>query len=84
MECLGRELDLEFCQKIIRKGMKSFVKNYVMQYDNCKEVPVHFVGSIAYYLKDELQHAFDKHNLQLGNVLRRPIDGLISYHVANK
>ncbi|RVT73433.1 N-acetylglucosamine kinase [Flavobacterium sufflavum] len=76
--------DTEFCQKIIRKGMKSFVKNYVMQYDNCKEVPVHFVGSIAYYLKDELQHAFDKYNLQLGNVLRRPIDGLISYHVANQ
>lgn len=76
--------DTEFCQKIIRKGMKSFVKNYVQQYDNCKEVPVHFVGSIAYYLKDELQHTFDKYNLQLGNVLRRPIDGLISYHVANK
>ncbi len=55
-----------------------------MQYDNCKEVPVHFVGSIAYYLRDELQKTFDKYNLQLGNVLRRPIDGLISYHVANK
>lgn len=76
--------DTEFCQKIIRKGMKSFVKNYVQQYDNCKEVPVHFIGSIAYYLKDELQLTFDKYNLQLGNVLRRPIDGLISYHVANK
>ncbi len=76
--------DTEFCQKIIRKGMKSFVKNYVMQYENCYEVPVHFVGSIAYYLRDELQHAFDKYNLELGNVLRRPIDGLISYHVANQ
>lgn len=76
--------DTEFCQKIIRKGMKTFVKNYVQQFDNCKEVPVHFVGSIAYYLKDELQYTFDKYNLKLGNVLRRPIDGLISYHVANK
>jgi N-acetylglucosamine kinase-like BadF-type ATPase len=76
--------DTEFCQKIIRKGMKSFVKNYVQQFDNCREVPVHFVGSIAYYLKDELQQTFDKYNLQLGNVLRRPIDGLIAYHVANK
>jgi N-acetylglucosamine kinase-like BadF-type ATPase len=76
--------DTEFCQKIIRKGMKTFVKNYVQQFDNCREVPVHFVGSIAYYLKDELQYTFDKYNLQLGNVLRRPIDGLISYHVANK
>jgi N-acetylglucosamine kinase-like BadF-type ATPase len=74
----------EFCKKIIFKGMKSFVKNYIRQYDNCKEVPVHFVGSIAFYLKDELQEIFDKYEMTLGNVLRRPIDGLIAYHVANK
>jgi N-acetylglucosamine kinase-like BadF-type ATPase len=74
----------EFCKKIIFKGMKSFVKNYIRQYDNCKEVPVHFVGSIAFYLKDELQTTFDKYELKLGNVLRRPIDGLIAYHITNK
>lgn len=76
--------ETEFCKKIIFKGMKSFVKNYIRQYDNCKEVPVHFVGSIAFYLKDELQITFDKYELKLGNVLRRPIDGLIAYHITNK
>ncbi|WP_338408663.1 N-acetylglucosamine kinase [uncultured Flavobacterium sp.] len=76
--------DTEFCKKIIFKGMKSFVKNYIRQYDNCKEVPVHFVGSIAFYLKDELQITFDKYEMKLGNVLRRPIDGLIAYHITNK
>ncbi len=76
--------ETEFCKKIIFKGMKSFVKNYIKQFDNYKEVPVHFVGSIAFYLKDELQETFDKYELQLGNVLRRPIDGLIAYHIANK
>ena len=74
----------EFCKKIIFKGMKSFIKNYIQQYDNCKEVPVHFVGSIAFYLKDELQIMFDKYEMKLGNVLRRPIDGLIAYHISNK
>ncbi|MFL9829295.1 N-acetylglucosamine kinase [Flavobacterium sp. ARAG 55.4] len=81
---LIKHKDTSFCQKIIRKAMKSFIKNYIMQYENCSDVPVHFVGSIAYYLKDELQLAFDKYDLELGNVLRRPIDGLISYHIANK
>ncbi len=76
--------ETEFCKKIIFKGMKSFVKNYIMQYENHKEVPIHFIGSIAFYLKDELQITFNKYNLQLGNVLRRPIDGLIDYHVVNK
>jgi N-acetylglucosamine kinase-like BadF-type ATPase len=73
----------EFCKKIIYKGMKSFVKNYIKQYDNHQEIPVHFVGSIAFYLREELQVTFDKYELKLGNVLRRPIDGLIAYHVAN-
>ena len=76
--------DTEFCQKIIFKGMKSFIRNYIRQYDNCQEVPVHFVGSIAFYLKDELQIMFDKYDMKLGNVLRRPIDGLIAYHNTNK
>ena len=52
--------------------------------DPHQEVPVHFVGSIAFYLKDELEVTFDKYQIKLGNVLRRPIDGLIAYHVANK
>jgi len=76
--------ETEFCKKIIYKGMKSFVENYIEQYDNCRKIPIHFVGSIAFYLKDELEHIFDKYDLQLGNVLRRPIDGLIAYHIANK
>jgi hypothetical protein len=55
-----------------------------MQYENCKTVPVHFVGSIAFYLKDELTEILSKYDIKIGNVLRRPIDGLIAYHVLNK
>ena len=76
--------DHEFCKKIIKKELKSFVKNYIMQYENHKEVPVHFVGSIAFYLKEELEVVLTKYNIKIGNVLRRPIDGLIAYHILNK
>jgi hypothetical protein len=64
--------------------MEDFVENYIGQFENRHELPIHFVGSIAFYLKDELAQIFEKHNLKLGNVLRRPIDGLIAYHVINK
>jgi N-acetylglucosamine kinase-like BadF-type ATPase len=76
--------DEAFFQKIIKKELKSFVKNYIMQYDNYKEVPIHFVGSIAFYLKDELEEVLGKYDIKIGNVLRRPIDGLIAYHILNK
>ncbi|WP_374540030.1 BadF/BadG/BcrA/BcrD ATPase family protein [Flavobacterium sp.] len=71
-------------QSFIREEMTAFIENYIMQYDNCKEVPVHFVGSIAFYLKDELKTILSENGIQMGNVLRRPIDGLIEFHVANK
>jgi len=74
----------EFCKKIIFSSMEDFVELFIKQYDNYKEVPVHFIGSIAFYLKDELQTVLSKHKIKLGNVLRRPIDGLIAYHSLNK
>ncbi len=73
-----------FCKKIIYKELNKFVKNYIMQYDNYQTVPVHFVGSIAFYLKEELAEILSKYEIKLGNVLRRPIDGLIAYHILNK
>ena len=76
--------DNEFCKKIIRRELKDFTKNYIMQYENCHDVPVHFVGSIAFYLKDELEQILNKYDIKMVNVLRRPIDGLIAYHVLNK
>lgn len=76
--------DEVFCQKIIFAAMEDFVENYIKQYDNAKEVPIHFIGSIAFYLKEELEIVLKKHHLNLGNVLRRPIDGLIQYHIMNK
>ncbi len=75
--------DEEYCQKLVRKDMQVFVDNYITQYDNCKEVPVHFIGSIAFYLKEELKEILEFNGLSIGNVLRRPIDGLIQFHLLN-
>jgi len=75
--------DEEYCQKLVRKDMQVFVDNYITQYENCKEVPVHFIGSIAFYLKEELKEVLESNGLTIGNVLRRPIDGLIDFHVLN-
>jgi len=81
---LIKHKDTEFCKKFIKLEMEDFVENYIKQYENYKEIPVHFVGSIAFYLKDELQEILSQHSIILGNVLRRPIDGLIAYHILNK
>lgn len=81
---LIKHKDTEFCKQYIEMEMVDFIENYIMQFENCKEIPVHFVGSIAFYLKDELTTILNRYGITIGNVLRRPIDGLIAYHVLNK
>lgn len=74
--------DEEYSQHLIRKGMQLFINNAISQYEQAKQVPVHFVGSIAYYLQEELAEVMKENELQLGRVLRRPIDGLVDYHMS--
>jgi len=81
---LIKNKDTDFCKQYIALELEDFVENYIKQFDNHTTVPVHFVGSIAFYLKDELETILSKNNIKIGNVLRRPIDGLIAYHVLNK
>jgi len=72
--------DLEYSKNMIKKGFILFIENQIEQFDNHKDVELHFVGSIGYYLKDELKEVIDSKNLKLGKVLRRPIEGLVAYH----
>ena len=77
---LVQNKDLKYSKKLIKKGFNLFISNQIRQFDNCKDVELHFVGSIGFYLKDELEKRINKKNLKLGKVLRRPIEGLVAYH----
>jgi|TARA_Y100000992_G_scaffold289167_1_gene243465 N-acetylglucosamine kinase-like BadF-type ATPase len=72
--------DHPLMKEIIVKGLKRFIEHQILQFDDCKRVPIHFVGSIAFYLKNEIKQTLNTYGLSLGNVIQRPIDGLLKYH----
>ncbi len=72
--------DADYSQGLIKKGLNLFVKNQVLQFENATAIPIHFIGSIAHYLKDELTQVLTENGLSIGKVLRKPIDGLVEYH----
>ena len=65
---------------IIEDGLQRFISHQILQFDDAKEVPIHFIGSIAHYLKDEIDEALKKNGLSLGSVVKRPIDSLVEHH----
>lgn len=69
-----------YFNRVLHKGMKDFFKNRILPYKESQEVPIHFVGSIAYFASDIIKDVARFHLLKIGNIVRRPIDGLIDYH----
>lgn len=67
-------------QDIIAKGLQRFIDHQIFQFDDAHKIPVHFIGSIAYFLEDEIRLAFQRNDLQLGKIVKRPIDELVNFH----
>ena len=72
--------DSDYGQSLIKRGFDLFIERQILQFENAKEVPIHFVGSISFYLKDELKKSLSNYGLQAGNIIRKPIDGLLEFH----
>ncbi|MFD0836436.1 BadF/BadG/BcrA/BcrD ATPase family protein [Mariniflexile aquimaris] len=73
--------DSEYILALIKKGIRVFVKNYIMQYkEELKSIPVHFAGSIAYFSQDQIKEVAKEMGFTVGNFERRPIEGLVAFH----
>ncbi|MEN8125516.1 MAG: BadF/BadG/BcrA/BcrD ATPase family protein [Bacteroidota bacterium] len=70
----------DYAQGVIKTGLRSFVENQILQFDESANVPVYFVGSIAHFLSDELKEVLGEYNLKLGKIVRHPIITLAKHH----
>ena len=73
--------DDPYMQTMIHEGLRRFIRHQLFQFNNAKDVPIHFVGSISYFLKDEVELILKEFDLTIGTVVKRPIDQLVKYHV---
>ncbi|MGI9540618.1 MAG: N-acetylglucosamine kinase, partial [Flavobacteriaceae bacterium] len=77
---LIKHKNIPLFQDIIAKGLMRFINHQILQFDNAKEVPIHFIGSISHFLKDEIETALKRKGLTMGRIVQRPIDELVKYH----
>ncbi len=74
--------EAKYIKSLIDKGLTLFIKNMILQFKNeIKTVPVHFAGSIAFFLQDEIKEISKQFGVTVGNFQRRPIEGLVDYHL---
>jgi N-acetylglucosamine kinase-like BadF-type ATPase len=67
-------------ENIIEDGINDFFFNHIYKYRESWNLPINFIGSVAYGFRDVLKDLCNSYELQLGKVLKDPMVGLIKYH----
>ena len=71
-------------ENIIEDGFNDFFFNHIYKYRESWIMPIHFIGSVAFGFKDVLKDMCNAYELELGRVLKNPMDGLVKYHRENR
>ena len=66
---------------MIYQNFDEFFERQVCKYKGYTEVPVNFVGSIAYHFSDTLHQVAKKYGAHIGTIITSPSEGLIAYHL---
>lgn len=68
--------------RLVLNSFKSFFVRNIANYDNYRELPVNFVGSIAFYYQEVLREAASAMDCTVGTIIKSPMEGLIKFHTA--
>ena len=77
---LAQNLGEPCVRALVLNSFKAFLKRNVMQYEDYQHQKVHFIGSVAFYYKEVLAEAAKEMGIQLGAIIKSPMEGLIKYH----
>jgi N-acetylglucosamine kinase-like BadF-type ATPase len=81
-EFIFQNLEERYIKKLLRKGLRKFSRNMILQFrEEIKSHEVHFVGSIAYFAQARIKQVAAEFGYEVGNIVRRPIEGLVDYHI---
>lgn len=70
-----------FIDKLLTDGFDEFVRTNIMTYPNFWEYECNFVGGIAYHFDLHLAKVCELHGVNVGKILKTPIEELFQYIV---
>jgi len=80
---LAENRDHYMIENIIEDGLNDFFFTHLYKYRESWLYPISFVGSVAYGFKDVLKSLCATYELEVGNIIKQPMDGLVEYHSAS-
>ena len=78
---IHENIDHPYIQGLVRRSFGKFLDRQVCKYKDHENLPVHFVGSIAWHFRDQLMDYAAERGLHIGKILPKPVGELAKYHL---
>ncbi|MDD6668237.1 MAG: ATPase [Bacteroidales bacterium] len=77
---LSKNIEEPAIHRLVLNAFKSFFVRNIENYKDYKNYAVSFVGSVAYYYREVLEEAAKAVDINIGTVIKSPMEGLVTYH----
>lgn len=81
---IGECIEEPFLHELVRNCFKDFFKKTICRYENHRQIPVGFVGSVAFHFQNILTEVAKEKNVRLEKIIESPIEDLVKYHLKEK
>ncbi|MBS1771631.1 MAG: N-acetylglucosamine kinase [Bacteroidetes bacterium] len=67
-------------ENILEDCINDFFHHHILKYRESWKLPLYFSGSVAYEFSDIIRSLCQQYELEIGNIIKSPMEGLIAYH----
>ena len=67
-------------ENILEDGLNDFFFQHLCKFKESWQLPIHFVGGVAFVFADILKDLCKAYQFELGTVMKNPMEGLVHFH----
>ncbi|MXV16216.1 N-acetylglucosamine kinase [Hufsiella ginkgonis] len=77
-------VNIEYTRNLVKTSFDDFFRNLVSHYPDYKNYTFNCVGSVAYNFRNVIEEVAAEWGMEMGQLLRSPIDNLVKFHLEDK
>jgi len=75
-------VNIEYSRSLVKTSFVDFFRNLVSHYPDYEKYSFNCIGSVGYNFRNVLEETAVEFGMEVGRIIRSPIDDLVKYHVA--
>jgi len=78
---VAKHINQPVIKQIVENSLDEFFEKNICKFSDYQQSNLNLVGSISFIYQDIIKHIAKKYNVEIGKIIKAPIDELVKYHL---